>query len=283
MTHASILSGEPRSTSVARRDRPVACILVVVRKLREERGLAFNFAVAILKPLLLLFTKHRWIDGERLPESGGCVVALNHLSHIDPVTAAHYLYDHGRKPLYLAKAGLFKNRALGAFLRACGQIPVQRGTRDAMSAYAAAVTAVRGGGVVVIYPEATITRDPELWPMRGKSGAARIALETGCPVIPVGQWGAQDILWPYAKRPHLFPRRTVTMQVGEPVDLDGLRGVPITSEIINEATDRIMAAITRQLELIRGEKAPDERYDMRIQRSSRPATTRRRKTRWLAR
>ncbi len=232
--------------------------------MQDDRGWAINLAVVILKPLLLLFTRHRWLDGERLPAAGGCVVALNHLSHIDPITAAHFVYDHGRRPQYLAKAGLFKNKALGYFLRAAGQIPVQRGTRDAVGAYDAAVETVGEGNIVIVYPEATITRDPEMWPMRGKSGAARIALETGCPVIPVGQWGAQDILPPYTKRPYLFPPRTVTMQVGDPVDLDDLREQPITAAVINEATDRIMAAITRQVETIRGAQAPTERYDMRI-------------------
>ena len=53
---------------------------------------------------------------------------------------------------------------------------------------------MRDGECVVVYPEGTLTRDPDLWPMTGKSGAARIALETGCPVIPVGQWGAQELL-----------------------------------------------------------------------------------------
>ena len=80
------------------------------------------------------------------------------------------------------------------------------------------------GECVVVYPEGTITRDPDLWPMAGKSGAARIALATGCPVIPIGQWGAQDLLAPYAKKPDLFPRKPVTMKVGDPVDLSDLVG-----------------------------------------------------------
>jgi 1-acyl-sn-glycerol-3-phosphate acyltransferase len=115
----------------------------------------------------------------------------------------------------------------------------------------------------VVYPEGTITRDPDGWPMTGKSGAARIALETGCPVIPVGQWGAQQLLAPYAKRPDLFPRKLVTMKVGKPVDLSDLAAKPRTVAIIQEATDRIMAAITAIVEEVRGETAPAERFDMR--------------------
>ncbi|WP_435771198.1 lysophospholipid acyltransferase family protein [Nocardioides sp. SYSU DS0651] len=235
---------------------------MTVRKLQEKRGWAFDIAVPIIKPLLLATTRREWIGGEHLPETGGYLIVLNHISHIDPLTAAHLVYDHGRLPRYLAKSGLFDNRALGLFLRGAGQIPVKRDTRDAVGAYAAAVAAVRQGKCVVIYPEATITRDPDLWPMKGKSGAARIALETGCPVIPVGQWGAHELLPPYTKKPHVVPRRRIVMRVGPPVELDDLRALPRTQAVVNRASERIMAAITHELELIRGEPAPPERYDM---------------------
>jgi 1-acyl-sn-glycerol-3-phosphate acyltransferase len=237
-----------------------------VRKVQEKRSWAIGVAVVIIKPTLMLTTKREWIAGEEnFPADGGFVIALNHLSHVDPITAALLVYDHGRIPRYLAKSGLFKNKALGFFLRAAGQIPVERETATAVGAYAAAVAAVRRGECVIIYPEATITRDPDLWPMRGKSGAARIALETGCPVVPIGQWGAQAILPPYTKKPLLFPRKKITARIGPPVDLSNLAAKePRTAEVITEATDRIMAAITHQLELIRGQEAPAERYDMRI-------------------
>jgi 1-acyl-sn-glycerol-3-phosphate acyltransferase len=99
--------------------------------------------------------------------------------------------------------------------------------------------------------------------MTGKSGAARIALETGCPVIPVGQWGAQQLLAPYAKKPDLFPRKLVTMKVGTPIDLSDLAAKPRTVAVIQEATDRIMAVITALVEDVRGETAPAERFDMK--------------------
>lgn len=234
--------------------------------MQEKRNWAISLAVVVIKPTLLATTKREWIGGEEnFPAKGGCVVALNHLSHIDPLTAALLFYDHGRIPRYLAKDGLFRNKALGFFLREAGQIPVYRETAGAAGAYSAAVAAVRRGEAVIIYPEATITRDPDLWPMRGKSGAARIALETGCPVVPVGQWGAQDILPPYTKKPYLFPRKKLTARIGPPVDLSDLAAKENrTAEDIAEATDRIMKAITHQLELIRGEEAPEERYDMRV-------------------
>ncbi|GEP33184.1 1-acyl-sn-glycerol-3-phosphate acyltransferase [Nocardioides szechwanensis] len=233
------------------------------RKLQEKRGWAFSLGVAIVKPTLLATTTHEWLDTHKLPESGGYVVVLNHVSHLDPLTAAHLLYDHGRIPRYLAKSGLFKNRWLGGFLRSAGQIPVERMSKNAVGAFAAAVTAVREGKVVVVYPEGTLTRDRDLWPMAGKSGAARIALETGCPVIPVGQWGAHQILYPYAKKPDLFPRKRIRMRVGDPVELGDLSAQPLGPQVISQATDRIMAALTGLVEDLRGEKAPAVRYDMR--------------------
>ncbi len=234
-----------------------------VRTLDQPRGWAYTVAASIVKPVMLATTRQRWIGGENIPVTGGCVVVLNHVSHVDPLTAAHLLYDHGRLPRYLAKAGLFRNRALGLLLRSAGQIPVERMTRDAATAYQAAVEAVRAGECVVVYPEGTITRDPDLWPMVGKTGAARIALATGCPVIPVGQWGPQDLLAPYAHKPDLFPRTLITMKVGPPVPLQDLVGGTVDAARIASATERIMDAITALVADLRGEPAPAERFDPR--------------------
>src|SRR3954469_22213137 len=219
-----------------------------VRPLQQRRGWAFSLAVPIIKPVLLATTKRTWIDGEKIPATGGCILVFNHVSHVDPLTAAHLVYDHGRMPRYLAKSGLFRNRALASFLTAAGQIPVERLSRNAKGAFDPAVAAVRAGECVVVYPEGTLTRDPDLWPMTGKSGAARIALETGCPVIPVGQWGAQELLPPYTKTPRPFPRKTIRMLAGPPVPLDDLVALPRTQQVINSATDRIMAAIVDLVE-----------------------------------
>jgi len=236
---------------------------VKVRKLQQKRGWAWNIAVPLVKPLLLATTTRTWVGGEKLPDTGGCIVVFNHVSHVDPLLAAHFVYDHGRLPRYLAKSGLFKNRVLGFFLTAAGQIPVERLTKSAVGAYDAAVVAVRNGECVVVYPEGTLTRDPAQWPMTGKSGAARIALATGCPVIPVGQWGAQQLLAPYAKRPHLWPPKHITMKAGDPVDLSDLLGQPRTPEVVQQATDRIMDALTGLVAEIRGEVPPAERFDPR--------------------
>jgi 1-acyl-sn-glycerol-3-phosphate acyltransferase len=253
---------------------------VRVRKLRQKRGWAIALAVTIIKPALFATTRRTWVDGEKIPAEGGCIIVVNHVSHLDPLLSALFVYDHGRIPRYLAKSGLFKNKALARILTAAGQIPVERLSRTAIGAYDAAVAAVRAGECVVVYPEGTLTRDPHLWPMSGKSGAARIALETGCPVIPVGHWGVQQILPPYSTKPHLVPRQRVTMKAGDPVELSDLIGKARSGEAVTQAPARIMKDITAIVEDLRGEPAPAERFDARrmgVQQIGNPKKRRTRK------
>ncbi len=230
---------------------------------RRKQEPWYAFAVLVLRPLLMLFTRRQWTHAERLPATGGLVVVPNHISHVDPLIVAHYLVDNGRRPRFLAKASLFDVFFVRRVLRGANQIPVYRETRDAQGAYREAVEAVRRGECVVVYAEGTLTRDPDLWPMAGKTGAARIALETGCPVLPMAAWGPQDLLAPYGKRPHLFPRATMQVTLGPAVDLSDLRERPPGPETLRVATERIMAAVTEQVAQLRGEPAPATRLDPR--------------------
>jgi 1-acyl-sn-glycerol-3-phosphate acyltransferase len=199
---------------------------------------------------------------EHIPAEGGFIAAVNHNSYLDPLSYAHFQYNTGRVPRFLAKVGLFKGRLVGTFMRGTGQIPVFRESTDAAGAFRAAVDAVHRGECVAFYPEATLTRDPGLWPMEGKTGAARVALLTRAPVIPVAQWGAHEAMPPYAKKRkfRLFPRKTLIVVAGEPVDLAAYHGAEPTAEVLREVTDRIMDAITALLAEVRGEAPPAERY-----------------------
>jgi 1-acyl-sn-glycerol-3-phosphate acyltransferase len=159
---------------------------------------------------------------------------------------------------------VFRVPVVGAIVRGAQQIPVYRNSGQAADAFRAAVAAIEQDGKCVgVYPEGTLTRDPQLWPMVGKTGAARIALMTRCPVIPVAQWGPQEILPPYSKRLRLLPRKTMHVRAGAPVDLGDLYDRPVTAAVLREATDRITAAVTAELEVLRGEPAPAERFDAR--------------------
>ncbi len=217
----------------------------------DEEQWAYRLARGILKPSLAMFTRHEWRGQENIPKSGGCLLAANHISYADPMTFAHFVNDAGRAPRFLGKAEVFAIPVVGRIVANAGQIPVYRETVDAAKALDAAVAAVDAGECVVIYPEATLTRDPQLWPMVGKTGTARVALETRCPVIPVAQWGAQEILSPYRKLPRLLPRHLVEVRAGPPVDLSRFYGVETTSEVLRQSTSDIMAAITELLEGIR--------------------------------
>jgi 1-acyl-sn-glycerol-3-phosphate acyltransferase len=200
---------------------------------------------------------------EHIPAEGGFLTAVNHNSHLDPFAYAHFQYNTGRVPRFLAKASLFRPVFVGHFMRGTGQIPVIRATADAAAAFRAAVDAVNSGECVVFYPEGTLTRDPDLWPMVGKTGVARVALLTGAPVIPVAQWGANELLPPYAKKPSLLPRKTHHVLAGPPVDLSGFYGKEPTAEVLREVTAAIMGAVKQLLAELRGEPAPAGLYDPR--------------------
>ena len=214
-------------------------------------------------PFVDLVSKTTIINPEKLPQTGPFLLAVNHYTEIDPLTVARAVWKLGREPRFLAKAALFKVPVLGAALRATGQVPVERhGTgRATAGALRAADALVTHGRGVIVYPEGTLTRDPDLWPMRGKTGAARLAFDSGLPVIPAAHWGAQEVMGRYSKKISFFPRKQIRLIFGDPIDLSDIAARRNTPGALNEATERIMDAITELLEELRGEKAPAERWD----------------------
>jgi len=222
------------------------------KRRRGRLGPAFRLAVAILKPFLTIFTRHEWRGTENLAGDHGLVLASNHLSWFDPLAISHVLWENDRPPRFLAKDSLFTVPFVGWVLKDTGQIPVVRGTRDAALSVQAAVDAARRGECVVVYPEGTITKDPQMWPARAKSGAARIALTAGVPLVPMAQWGAQEVMGPYRKEFKILPRKTMHVLVGPPVNLDDLRGRELTAEVLSIASQRLMDAITDLLRALRG-------------------------------
>ncbi|ODA90201.1 acyl-phosphate glycerol 3-phosphate acyltransferase [Leifsonia xyli subsp. xyli] len=224
----------------------------------KSRPLIFWVLTLIVAPL----ARFRIVDGHKLPRHGAFIVSPNHYSEIDPVMVGLVLWKLGRLPRFLAKESLFRVPVLGCFLRKSGQIPVARGgSGRGFAPLDAAQRIVEDGRVVVIYPEGSLTRDPGMWPMRGKTGAARMALEHGIPVVPIAHWGAQQVMARYAKKISVFPRKTIAVKVGDPVDLSAFTGRSLDAATLNEVTDVIMAAITALLADLRGEKAPETRWD----------------------
>lgn len=225
------------------------------------RPSAFWALAGLLVPVGRALAKIAFVDPEKLPADGACVIAPNHYSEIDPIIVGIAAWKLGRAPHYLAKASLFRIPVFGWLLRKCGQVPVERGNSRGGATMRAAGRLTEQGRCLIVYPEGTLTREPDLWPMRGKTGAARLALELGVPVIPMAHWGTQQILGRYSKKISLFPRKKVTVAFGDPVDLDAFRGKPVDSATLAAATEAIMADITRLLEGLRNEKAPLERWN----------------------
>jgi len=222
----------------------------------------YRVVAFVLRPLLAAITRRDWQGAENLPDRG-FIAAANHVTEVDPVTLAHFLYNQRRPPKITAKASLWKVPVVGGVLSRTGMIPVHRGTAGAAQALVDSTEQLDRGECVVFFPEGTLTRDPDGWPMAGKTGVARLALTSRAPVVPIGQWGAEQLLAPYGKVFKPIPPKRVAVHAGPPVDLSDLYDRPLDAATLREATDRIMAAITAQVEQIRGEKAPAERFDMR--------------------
>ncbi len=228
----------------------------------SEKTPVFRLLGLLLLPFMHLVARYRIIDGDKLPRTGAFILAPNHYSEIDPVVIGLVMWKLDRMPRYLAKASLFRIPVLGWLLRKSGQIPVERsGAVRGSDPLAMARLISAQGLAVVIYPEGSLTRDPDLWPMRGKTGAVRAALEQGIPVIPIAHWGTQAVMPRYGRRISLFPRKTITVKVGDPVDLSAFRGRGLDSATLIEATGVVMEAITALLADLRGEQPPAQRWD----------------------
>ncbi len=229
------------------------------RQYKPKAGFWIRLCVAILYPLDGLLFRIRWHHIERVPapSTGGVIIALNHVSQIDTVLMARFVWQSGRVPRFMIKSVVFGWPLVGRIMRGAGQIPVYRGTRDASQSLRAAVTALERGEAVVIYPEGTTTKDPDNWPMEGKTGVARLVLlSPDTPVIPVGQWGAHKRHgWSWGRFVH---RRVAEASVGEPVKLDRFRGADQDAETLREITDVVMSAIRDQVADLRAEPAPSE-------------------------
>lgn len=223
----------------------------------------YKFGALVLRPLLKLISKRDWRGAENLPKTGGAIVVCNHISYLDPLTFTHFLYDNGRAPRYLGKASLFKIPIVGRVLLGAGQIPVERESAVASHSLQHAIAFLKSGHLLGVYPEGTLTRDQNYWPMRAKTGIARLAILTKAPVIPCAQWGAQRILPAYSKKIKLIPRAKVQVTAGKPLEFSKWYGRAEDPIALEEATAYVMRAITDLLEQLRGEKAPAEIFDPR--------------------
>ncbi len=226
-----------------------------------------NFSKVLLRPGIRMMMRLDWHGQENIPADGPVILAANHLSYMDIFAVSLFADSARRYPVFLAKSSLFTIPVVGPVITRLGQLPVYRGQADAgLVLRQAAELAAKNNACVIFYPEATVTRDPEQWPMVAKTGVARLALEKNIPVVPIAHWGAQRIL-PYGKFvPKFLPRKTVQIVAGPAVDLSEFAGQPLSNAVLRRATDKIMTTVAGLLGGLRGEQPPAEFYHPAVAR-----------------
>lgn len=251
------------------------------RSRRKRKPTNEAWLTPFLAPLVSAFTKriqsYEVVSPLNLPADGPVIVASNHTCHLDAFSIAVAVYEEGRTPRIAARSDLFRHPLLGWFLKKTGQIPIYRpgvvsipGDKgDADSSMKEMSRVLDEGHTLVIFPESTFTRDPELWPMAARTGVARLALmHPQAKVIPVAHWGNEEIFNPYSNKiswRKIGRKRThLKVKAGMPVDLTAYKSRDINRELLREVTDVIMEAITVQLEDLREEKARRPAWDRKI-------------------
>jgi 1-acyl-sn-glycerol-3-phosphate acyltransferase len=240
---------------------PAALPDEVRRRRREPGGPWVALSAVVFYPLTVLLARRRMIGLEHVPAQGPALLVCNHVSYLDPVYTAVFVHRARRVPRFLAKDSLWRIPVFGRVMAGSRQIPVSRGSRDAGASLGAAQHAIDDDGVVVIYPEGTITRDPAGWPMTAHSGAARLALLNDVPVVPTVHWGTLQVYDHYRKKVRPSPfGATITVRAAAPLDMSDLRArvgpKGPGAALLRETTERMMTAVRTLLEEVRGESAP---------------------------
>lgn len=228
----------------------------------KEHHFVLRAVASGLVPLVRTLFKVRTKGIEKLPKDGAYILVGNHVTNVDALAVAYMIYVQLRRaPHFLAKEGLFRTPIVGPVLRAAGQIPVYRSGHRNDEPLRAAFEFLKAGHSIAIFPEGTLTRDPELWPMRGKPGAVRLALQAGVPVYAFGQWGSEKVLPQYGSkfRPGFW--KPVNILIGDEIDLSAYRHKQLSPAELNEATGIVMKAITNLVSELRGEPAPQQVWD----------------------
>lgn len=230
-------------------------------KFTDARSWQFRLVAGLMAPVLRLFFNIKTSGVENLPK-GGYILVGNHVSYLDPFAFAYSVYIHMRRvPHYLAKESLFRIPFVGKILPKVGQIPVYRSGKSNEEPLRVARDYLAAGQVVIVFPEGTLTRDPDLWPMRGKTGAIRLALELGLPVVPAAHWGVEKVLGNYSKKFRPNPFHKVWVTIGEPIYFEKPKKDDLTAKQMAEATDKIMREVANLVGQMRGETPPKKLWD----------------------
>lgn len=200
------------------------------------------------------------VTGAEKIGKGPVILAPFHASALDPLVVAVAVWKEGILPHFLAKSSLFGG-FMGRALVTMGQIPVLRASTKAGDSLVHAKRALAAGQTVVIYPQGTLTKDPQLWPQQAKTGAARLAIETGAPVIPVAHWGLERVMPVGAKKLTPRPFSAVRVHFGDPLMPPSGEGERTSSALARGFADRLTAAIADEVATLRGVDLPQRFQD----------------------
>lgn len=215
----------------------------------------YHLAKSLVVPFMHLWFKHSAEGLENIPQEGPALIAFNHASYLDPLSIGYTVAINGRRPRFLAKSELFRDRRIAWVLRGCRQIEVKRGTPQAPMALDDAFAALDRGEAIVVFPEGTTNPHPEADLQPPKSGTARLAVRSGAPIIPGAVWGAQNV-WPKGPyRRNWRPRQPIVLRFGSPLSFGHLEDSP---EGWRQAGADLMKEIARLLSDIRW-RVPDRR------------------------
>lgn len=195
----------------------------------------------VVRPELFPWMRVRIEGADGLADAGGVLLAPNHRSYLDPLLVGFAAARVGRPVRFLAKREVTDAPIVGPIVKGLGAIRVDRGT-GSDEPLVRATAALRAGELVATFPQGTIPRGPEFFEpvLRGRTGAVRLAAMSGCPLVPVGIWGAEQA-WPRSSRyPYLLNLAEppeITVRIGEPYHPAGNDAVAETGELMARIVD----------------------------------------------
>lgn len=247
------MSAEPSPRAAAESKPLVAFDPASVRSQNRAGTVAATAAYGLMRTATRMTVRGL----EHLPPQGtGMIVAAYHANHLDPILVGLALKRNGRMPHFLAKSTLFAG-ALGLILKRIGQIPVLRASAQAGDSLAYAKQALANGQTVVIYPEGTLTKDPELWPQHFKTGTARLALETGAAIIPAAHWGL-DTIYPRGQKKVRFRpfSHDTVVAFGPAIDYSDLWEHRDEKKTMGDLSQRVKNTVAAMVSELSGRELP---------------------------
>lgn len=219
-----------------------------------------HLIISVFHGALVLTARRKYRHLERIPSTGGAIIVSNHISLLDAFVLPHAVRKAGRNPLGMGKVELFHIPVVGKWFTKIGHVAVDRKAASPSVALEPAAEALRSGQVLCMYPEGTINHTPERGLLEGRTGVARLALASGVPVVPIGQWGPQEALsskgklallrkpkmlgWLHADRKARRP--VCQLLVGEPISPDEIAAAAKSTsgeEDLRAATDLVMTRL----------------------------------------